>query len=89
MNVFSLAWRFLWASPLQTVLHVLMLALGLPRQINSSNNLQAAAPALELSRLLRLLGVGVEVLQGLSVALLAAVLSVWAAYRSDVAPLLH
>lgn len=61
-------------------------ALSLPRQINSSINLQAAAPALELSRLLRLFGMGIEVLQGLSVALLgmAAVsvfMSLWQAVR--------
>lgn len=62
-------------------------ALSLPRQINSSTALQAAAPALELSRLLRLLGVvGVEVLQGLSLALLGVAglsvfMSLWQAVR--------
>ncbi len=41
-----------------------------PRWVNSQTALQAAAPAYELSRLLRLLGAGTEVLQALGLALL-------------------
>lgn len=61
-------------------------AISLPRFINDRTGLQAAAPALEITRLFSLLGVGVTVLQGLGVVLLAvAGLSVlvgfWAALR--------
>lgn len=61
-------------------------AVTLPRFINSTTEMQAAAPALEISRLLRMLGVGTEVLQALAgVLLLTAALSVflalWTAVR--------
>ena len=61
-------------------------AVSLPRFINSSTEMQAAAPALEISRLLRMLGVGSEVLRALAgVLLVTAALSVflalWTAVR--------
>lgn len=61
-------------------------AVSLPRQINSQTGMQAAAPAVEVTRLLSLLGVGSEVLQGVgAVLLLTAGLSVfialWTAVR--------
>ena len=37
-------------------------AVSFPRYVNSSTGMQAAAPAVEVSRLLRMLGVGSEVL---------------------------
>lgn len=45
-------------------------AVTFPRFVNTTTGMQAAAPAYELSRLLRLLGVGADVLQALAVALL-------------------
>jgi len=60
-------------------------AMSLPRFINSTTEMQAAAPALEISRLLRMLGVGTEVLQALAgVLLLTAALSVFLALWSAV-----
>ena len=60
-------------------------AVSLPRFVNSSTEMQAAAPALEISRLLRMLGVGTEVLQALAgVLLLTAALSVFLALWSAV-----
>ena len=61
-------------------------AASFPRYVNSETPLQAAAPAIEVTRLLRLLGVGSEVLQGVgAVLLLTAALSVfialWTAVR--------
>jgi putative ABC transport system permease protein len=57
----------------------------LPRWVNSSTNMQAAAPALEVTRLLRLLGVGSEVLRGVgAVLLLTAALSVFIAFWNAV-----
>jgi len=61
-------------------------AVALPRYVNTRTPMQAAAPAVEVSRLLRLLGVGGEVLQGVgAVLLLTAGLSVfialWTAVR--------
>ncbi|MBC5765893.1 ABC transporter permease [Ramlibacter albus] len=51
-----------------------------PRFINSQTGMQAAAPAVEVTRLLRMLGVGREVLQGVgAVLLLSAALSVFVA----------
>ncbi len=44
----------------------------LPRWVNAQEGLQAAAPALESARLLRMLGAGREVLQGFGVLLLAS-----------------
>ena len=55
-------------------------AVTFPRMVNTSTGMQAAAPAVEVSRLLRMLGVGTEVLQGLGVVLLVtAALSVFIA----------
>lgn len=52
----------------------------LPRWVNALEGLQAAAPALETARLMRLVGAGTEVLRGFGVVLLlAAGLSVWVA----------
>ncbi|MEQ9297011.1 MAG: FtsX-like permease family protein [Cyclobacteriaceae bacterium] len=41
-----------------------MAAVQLPRQINGRGNLQAASPAFEMARLLNLVGIGVDVVQG-------------------------
>jgi putative ABC transport system permease protein len=55
-------------------------AVSLPRWVNAQEGLQAAAPALETARLMRLVGAGTEVLRGFGVVLLvAAGLSVWVA----------
>ena len=55
-------------------------AASFPRFVNSSTTMQAAAPALEISRLLRMLGVGTDVLRGFgAVLLLSAALSVFIA----------
>jgi len=53
-------------------------AVTLPRWVNAQEGLQAAAPALESARLLRMVGVGTEVLRGFgAVLLLAAAASVF------------
>lgn len=49
-------------------------AVMLPRWVNAQPGLQAAAPALETARLMRLVGVGTEVLQGFGAVLLVAAL---------------
>ncbi len=55
-------------------------AVSLPRWVNAQDGLQAAAPALETARLLRLVGAGTEVLRGFGLLLLlAAGLSVFVA----------
>jgi len=60
-------------------------AVSFPRDVNSRTNLQAAAPALEISRLLRMVGVGADVLRGFgAVLLLTAALSVFIALWSAV-----
>jgi putative ABC transport system permease protein len=61
-------------------------AASFPRYVNNETEMQAAAPAIEVTRLLRMLGVGREVLQGMgAVLLLTAALSVfialWTAVR--------
>ncbi|MFZ4480579.1 MAG: FtsX-like permease family protein [Rhodoferax sp.] len=61
-------------------------AISLPRQINGKTETQAAAPALEITRLLSMLGLGTDVLRAFAgVLLLAAGLSVfialWSALR--------
>jgi len=62
-----------------------MAALTFPRFVNSSTEMQAAAPALEISRLLHLLGLGTDVLRGFAaVLLLTAALSVFIALWSAV-----
>lgn len=60
-------------------------AIGLPRWVNAQDGLQAAAPALETARLLRMVGAGTEVLRGFgAVLLLAAGLSVFVALLHSV-----
>ncbi|MBS3912527.1 MAG: ABC transporter permease [Hydrogenophaga sp.] len=60
-------------------------AVSLPRFINDSTALQAAAPAVEITRLLSMVGVGTRVFQGLGVVLLGvAALSVFIALWSAV-----
>lgn len=60
-------------------------AMSLPRLVNTSTAMQAAAPALEISRLLRMLGLGTDVLRALAaVLLLTAGLSVFIALWSAV-----
>ena len=60
-------------------------AVTFPRFINSATEMQAAAPALEITRLLGMLGVGTEVLKALAgVLLLTAGLSVFIALWSAV-----
>ena len=55
-------------------------AVSLPRWINSQAELQSASPALETARLLRMAGVGIDVLKGFgAVLLLVAGLSVFIA----------
>ena len=61
-------------------------AVTFPRYINSTTDMQAAAPALEITRLLSMVGVGIDVLRALAgVLLLTAALSVfialWGAVR--------
>lgn len=70
-------------------------AVTLPRYVNSATGMQAAAPAVEVTRLLRMMGVGTDVLRGFgAVLLLTAGLSVFIALwnavrerRSDLAML--
>jgi len=60
-------------------------AVSLPRWVNAQAGLQAAAPALETARLLRMVGAGTEVLRGFGVVLLlAAGLSVFVALLHSV-----
>ena len=60
-------------------------AVTFPRFVNSTTEMQAAAPALEITRLLGMLGVGTDVLKALSgVLLLTAGLSVFIALWSAV-----
>jgi putative ABC transport system permease protein len=47
-------------------------AATLPRAVNATANLQAASPAYESARLFRMLGVGIEVLHGFALVLVAA-----------------
>ena len=57
-------------------------AVTFPRFINTTTEMQAAAPAVEITRLLRMVGVGTEVLRGFgAVLLLTAALSVFIALR--------
>ena len=57
-----------------------MAAMSLPRFINTTTEMQAAAPAIEITRLLRMVGVGTDVLRGFgAVLLLTAGLSVFIA----------
>jgi putative ABC transport system permease protein len=57
-----------------------------PRYINDSTNMQAAAPAVEITRLLSMVGVGTRVLQGLGAVLLGVAglsvfIALWSAVR--------
>ncbi|MGI9218288.1 MAG: FtsX-like permease family protein [Hydrogenophaga sp.] len=62
-----------------------MAAIGFPRFVNATTKMQAAAPAMEITRLLSLVGVGTRALQGLgAVLLLVAALSVFIALWSAV-----
>jgi len=62
-----------------------MAALSFPRFVNTSTGMQAAAPALEISRLLNMLGLGTDVLRAFAgVLLLTAALSVFIALWSAV-----
>ena len=55
-------------------------AMSFPRMINTTTEMQAASPALEISRLLNMLGIGTDVLQAFAgVLLLTAGLSVFIA----------
>lgn len=69
-----------------------MAALSFPRYVNTSTEMQAAAPALEITRLLNMLGLGTDVLRAFAgVLLLTAGLSVfialWTAVRERQADL--
>ena len=60
-------------------------ALSFPRYVNTSTQMQAASPALEVSRLLHMLGLGTDVLRAFAgVLLLTAALSVFIALWSAV-----
>jgi putative ABC transport system permease protein len=60
-------------------------AMGFPRLVNSSTEMQAAAPALEITRLLSMLGIGTDVLRAFAgVLLLTAGLSVFIALLAAV-----
>jgi putative ABC transport system permease protein len=60
-------------------------AVTFPRYVNSSTGMQAAAPAVEITRLLGMVGVGTRVLQGFgAVLLLTAALGVFIALWSAV-----
>ncbi len=57
-----------------------MAAMTLPREVNAAGVLQAAAPAMEVSRILQLIGIGLDGLSAFSwVLILTAALSVFAA----------
>ena len=61
-------------------------AVTFPRHVNAATPMQAAAPAYELSRLLRMLGAGADVLRALGVALvgvaaLSVFMALWQAVR--------
>lgn len=61
-------------------------AVSLPRAINANTSMQAAVPAMEVTRLLRLLGVGADVLRAfggvlLAVAALSVFIALWNAVR--------
>jgi len=60
-------------------------AVTFPRMVNAQTGMQAAAPAVEVTRLMRMLGVGAELLQGFgAVLLVAAGLSVFIALWNSV-----
>jgi putative ABC transport system permease protein len=47
-----------------------MAVMTLPRMLNETTNLQATIPALEINRLMKLLGIGVTTLQALAVGIM-------------------
>jgi putative ABC transport system permease protein len=60
-------------------------AVSFPRFVNTTTDMQAAAPAVEVARLMQMMGVGTQVLQGFAYVLLAvAALSVWMALANAV-----
>jgi putative ABC transport system permease protein len=62
-----------------------MAALSFPRYVNTQTGMQAAAPALEIARLLKMLGIGTDVLRAFAaILLLTAGLSVFIALWSAV-----
>lgn len=67
-------------------------AVSLPRQVNSQTSMQAAAPAVEITRLLRMVGVGSDVLRAFAVVLLVSAgisvfIALWSAVRERQADL--
>ena len=63
-----------------------MAAVSFPRFINSTTSMQAAAPALEITRLLGMVGVGTQVLRAMAAALivvagLSVFIALWSAVR--------
>jgi putative ABC transport system permease protein len=61
-------------------------AVSFPRFVNTTTNMQAAAPAIEITRLLRMVGVGTDVLRGFGVVLLltaglSVFIALWNAVR--------
>lgn len=69
-----------------------MAAVTFPRFVNTQTNMQAAAPALEITRLLRMVGVGADVLRGFGVVLLftaglSVFIALWNAVRERQADL--
>ncbi|WP_439588787.1 FtsX-like permease family protein [Hydrogenophaga sp.] len=63
-----------------------MAAVSFPRFVNETTSMQAAAPALEITRLLAMVGVGTQVLHGLTAVLLAVAglsvfIALWSAVR--------
>ncbi len=61
-------------------------AVTFPRFVNTTTDMQAAAPAVEITRLLRMVGVGTDVLRGFGAVLLAAAalsvfIALWSAVR--------
>jgi putative ABC transport system permease protein len=63
-----------------------MAAVSFPRFVNTTTEMQAAAPAIEMTRLFRMLGVGAEVLRGFALVLLliaaiSLLIALWNALR--------
>jgi putative ABC transport system permease protein len=63
-----------------------MAAVSFPRFVNTTTEMQAAAPAIEMTRLFRMLGVGAEVLRGfaavlLLIATISLLIALWNALR--------
>jgi putative ABC transport system permease protein len=63
-----------------------MAAVSLPRVVNTTTEMQSAAPAIEVTRLFRMLGVGTDVLRGFAAVLLliatvSLLIALWNALR--------